>query len=346
VSLGAPEMALRAEMSGTRVDALAGQTEALTPRQLFWRRFRSDRAALVAAIIVIALLVLAIAAPLVVRLLGLPGPDVQDVKLTGAFHSPTGPTLAHPFGVDQLGRDLLSRALYALRLSLAVAVAGTAVAALLGCILGLLAGWFGRWPGVVISLVLDLFQAFPVLVLGLALGAACGAGGCVSGALAPGAPVIIFIIAISSFAPVTRIVRGQVLALGEEEFVAAARSLGASPSRILFREIAPNLVAPVVAYSILLIATNMLLGAALTFLGVGGEPPGSTLGGLIAESRIYLPAAWWYLVLPGVVLLLAVVAFNVAGDGLLRALNLQAVRPSRPHRGESRVGSARSSEWR
>jgi len=145
--------------------------------------------------------------------------------------------------------------------------------------------------------------------------------GCLSGIIQPGLGVVIFIVALSSFTYITRIVRGQVFSLREKEFVDAARSLGASNARILFKEILPNLLAPLIVYSTLLIPINILLEAALSFLGVGVRPPTPTWGGLISESEQYIPAAWWYVVFPGGALLLTVVAFNLAGDGLLDALN-------------------------
>jgi peptide/nickel transport system permease protein len=172
-----------------------------------------------------------------------------------------------------------------------------------------------------ISRSIDVFLAFPVLVLGLGIGAACGVRGCAGGLISPGIAVVIFIIALSSFTYIARIVRGQVLSLREKEFIEAARSLGASNTRILFREILPNLLAPLIVYSTLLIPTNILLEAALSFLGVGVRPPTPTWGGLIADSQNYLPGAWWYAIFPGVALLLTVIAFNLAGDGLLDALN-------------------------
>jgi peptide/nickel transport system permease protein len=172
-----------------------------------------------------------------------------------------------------------------------------------------------------VSRAVDVFLAFPVLVLGLGIGAACSVKGCAGGLIQPGIATVIFIIAISSFTYITRIVRGQVLSLREKEFIEAARSLGASNTRIMFREILPNLLAPLIVYSTLLIPTNILLEAALSFLGVGIRPPTPSWGLLISESEKYLPGAWWYAVFPGGALLLTVIAFNLAGDGLLDALN-------------------------
>lgn len=321
MSVGAPELLLEAEAAVDSVELVSGEIAARTPLQLFWRRFRSDRVAMASAIFIILLIIVAIAAPLVVSLLGLRGPESQNINLTNAFGSPTGPTSADPFGVDYLGRDLLSRIIYGSRISLEVGIFGTAIAAVVGTVLGLWAGFFGGWADTIVSRLVDVFLAFPVLVLGLGIGAACGVRGCAGGLIQPGLGTVIFIIALSSFTYITRIVRGQVLSLREKEFVEAARSIGASNSRILFREILPNLLAPLIVYSTLLIPTNILLEAALSYLGVGIRPPTPSWGNLISESQNYLSTAWWYVVFPGGALLLTVIAFNLCGDGLLDALN-------------------------
>ena len=314
-------MLLDAEAAADSIELVAGDIVALSPRQLFWRRFRADRVALVSAVFILVLILVAILAPLVIDIFGLRGPDAQNINLTNAFGSPTGPTSGDPFGVDALGRDILSRVIYGSRVSLEVGIIGTALAALVGTLLGLVAGYYGGGIDTLISRMIDVFLAFPVLVLGLGIGAACGVRGCLSGIIQPGLGVVIFIIALSSFTYIARIVRGQVLSIREKEFIEAARSLGASNSRILFREILPNLLAPLIVYSTLLIPTNILLEAALSFLGVGIRPPTPSWGGLISESEKYLPGAWWYMVFPGGALLLTVIAFNLAGDGLLDALN-------------------------
>ena len=142
----------------------------------------------------------------------------------------------------------------------------------------------------------------------------------------PGIVTVIFIIALLSFTYIARIVRGQVLSLREKEFVEASRSLGASNSRIVFKEILPNLVAPLIVYSSLLIPTNILLEAALSFLGVGIQPPTASWGQMIADATPIFNTAWWYMVFPGAALLLTVLAFNLVGDGLLDALNPRGTR--------------------
>jgi peptide/nickel transport system permease protein len=263
----------------------------------------------------------AIAAPLVVKLLGLPGPYVQNTNLTDSLGSPLGPSLAHPFGVDQLGQDVMSRVIYGTRVSLEVGIFGTAVATLIGVIVGLLAGFYRGWVDTLLSRLIDVVLSIPILLLGLGIGAACAVRGCVGGTIQPGLGVIIFLIALANWTYVARIVRGLVLSLREREFVQASRALGASNARIMFREILPNLVAPIIVYSTLLIPLNILFEAGLSFLGVGIRPPTASWGQMIAAATPIFNTAWWYMTFPGIALLLTVLAFNLLGDGLQDALN-------------------------
>jgi peptide/nickel transport system permease protein len=164
--------------------------------------------------------------------------------------------------------------------------------------------------------------AFPILLLALGLAAACSLGkGCLGGLIQPGLTVVIFVIAFVNWTYIARIIRGQVLSLREKEFVEAARSLGASNSRIIFRELLPNLVAPIIVYSTLIIPQNILFEAALSYLGVGVQPPNASWGAMLADATSIFDTAWWYMVFPGVALLLTVLAFNLLGDGLQDALN-------------------------
>jgi peptide/nickel transport system permease protein len=322
MSVGASsELISESEATVDSVALVAGEVTARSPLQLFWRRFRSDRVALVSAAFIVVLIVVAILAPLVVSVLGLQGPYVNNSNALDAFGSPSGPSSAHPFGVDQLGRDVFSRVIYGTRVSLEVGIIGTAISLVIGTVLGLLAGFYRGWVDTVISRIVDVFLAFPVLVLGLGIGSACGVRGCAGGLIQPGLGTVIFIITLSSFTYIERIARGQVLSIREKEFVEASRSLGASNLRIIFREVLPNLVAPLIVYSSLLIPTNILFEAALSFLNVGIRPPTSSWGQMISDASPIFNTAWWYMVFPGVALLLTVLAFNLLGDGLLDALN-------------------------
>jgi peptide/nickel transport system permease protein len=321
MGVGAQDIAVELDTQLESAELAGGDVTARSPLQLFWRRFKADRVAMISAAIIIFMIIVAIAAPLVVKLLGLPGPNVNDTAALDVFGSPTGPSAAHPFGVDELGRDVLSRVIYGARVSLEVGIIGTFIATAIGTVFGLLAGFYRGWVDTLLMRAVDVFLSFPVLVLGLGIGAACGVRGCLSGLIEPGLGTVIFIIALLSFTYIARIVRGQVLSLREKEFVEAARSLGASNNRILFREILPNLMAPLIVYSSLLIPTNILLEAALSFLGVGIRPPEASWGQMIADATPTFNTAWWYMVFPGAALLITVLAFNLLGDGLLDALN-------------------------
>jgi len=300
---------------------IGGDIAARSPLQLFWARFRRDRVALVSLGFIVFLIVLAIAAPLVVSVLGLPGPDVQNLNLTDSFGSPLGPSLAHPFGVDSLGEDVMSRVIYGTRVSLEVGVLGTGISTVIGVVVGMLAGFYRGWVDTLLSRFVDVVLSIPVLLFGLGLGAACSVRGCVSGLIQPGLGTIIFIVSLATWPYVARIVRGLVLSMREREFIEASRALGASDMRIMFREILPNLTAPIIVYGSLLIPTNILLEAGLSFLGVGIRPPTASWGQMIAAATPIFNTAWWYMVFPGAALLLTVLAFNLLGDGLQDALN-------------------------
>jgi len=303
-----------------------GDIAARSPLALFWRRFRQDRVALASLGFIAFVVFLALAAPLVIKVLGLPGPNVQNSNLTNAFGSPLGPSLAHPFGVDQLGEDVMSRVIYGTRVSLEVGILGTAVAAVIGIVIGVLAGYYRGWVDTVLSRFVDVVLSIPILLLGLGLGAACAVRGCVKGLVQPGVGSIIFIIALANWTYIARIVRGLVLSLREREFVEASRALGASDARIMFREILPNLVAPLIVYSSLLIPANILFEAALSYLGVGIRPPTASWGQMIAQATPIFNTAWWYMTFPGLALLFTVLAFNLVGDGLQDALNPRTAR--------------------
>jgi peptide/nickel transport system permease protein len=193
---------------------------------------------------------------------------------------------------------------------------------LFGVILGTMAGFYRRWVDTVIARSLDVMLAFPVLLFGLGVATACsGENGCVGGLIQPGLSVVIAIIVLANTPYVARIIRGQVLSLREKEFVEASRSLGASNTRIMFRDILPNLVAPIIVYSSLFIPANILLEAALSFLGVGVQPPRPSWGDMLSDAISIFDVAWWFMFFPGMALLLTVLAFNLVGDGLQDALN-------------------------
>jgi peptide/nickel transport system permease protein len=323
VSTGAGSDLLHAE--DTAFDDLVRGTQAVaarSPLQLFWRRFRRDKIAMVALAFIVLLILVAILAGPITKLVGAPGPTIQETASLDEFGLPEGPSSAHLFGVDPIGRDVFSRVLYGAQVSLQVALIGTGLSVIFGTILGTIAGFYRRWADTIIARSLDVMLAFPVLLLGLGLATACsGKNGCLGGLIEPGLSVVIFIIVLANTPYVARIIRGQVLSLREKEFVEASRSLGASNARIMFRDILPNLVAPIIVYATLFIPANILLEAALSFLGVGVQPPRPSWGDMLADAVSIFDVAWWFMFFPGMALLLTVLAFNLVGDGLQDALN-------------------------
>jgi len=309
-------------IEGEGLDVTEGAEEiaARSPLELFWRRLRRDKVALVALGVIILMVLVAIFAPLIVKVLGAPDPNVQNDDLLGDFGEPTGPSSAHWFGVDERGRDVFSRVVYGARVSLEAAIIATTLIVLIGVTAGLIAGYYRGKVDTLFSRVMDLMLAFPVLVLALGLGVAC-ADGCLGGAIQPGLPVVIFVIVLTTWPYMARIVRGQVLSLREREFVEASQSLGARDRRIIFREILPNLVAPIIVYATVLIPQNILYEAALSFLGIGVDPSKPSWGAMISDAISIFQDAWWFMTFPGLALLITVLAFNIVGDGLQDALN-------------------------
>ena len=221
-----------------------------------------------------------------------------------------------------MGSDIFSRVLYGARVSLTVAIVGTGIAMLIGTTLGIIAGYYRGIVDTIISRTVDVFLAFPILLLALGVGSACSLGnGCAGGLIKPGMTTVIGIIILISWTYFARLARGQVLSLREKEFVEAARATGASDLTILGREILPNLVTPILVYMTLLIPFNILLEAALSFLGVGINPPQASWGQMIGEAALLFDSAWWFFLFPGLVLVLTVLAFNLLGEAVRDALD-------------------------
>jgi ABC-type dipeptide/oligopeptide/nickel transport system permease subunit len=305
----------------------AQRIAARSPLELFWRRLKSDKVAMTALIFIVLLILAAVFAPLLVKLFGERGPNVQSTKYLDSFGTPKGPSADNIFGADTLGRSVFARVLYGARVSLEVALIATAISVAIGVTVGMVAGFFRGWVDTVLSRVIDVLLAFPILLLALGLASACSFGhGCLGGLVQPGLSVVIFVIAFVNWTYIARIIRGQVLSMREKEFVDAARSLGAGNGRILFRELLPNLVAPIIVYSTLIIPQNILFEASLSFLGVGVQPPDPSWGSMLADATEIFDTAWWYMLFPGLALLCTVLAFNLLGDGLQDALNPRASR--------------------
>jgi peptide/nickel transport system permease protein len=264
---------------------------------------------------------------LIVKIAGTPNPQTTNADLTDDFGQPLGPMAGHPFGVDKLGRDVFSRTIYGSRVSLEVAFIATALIILIGVTVGLIAGYYRGWADTLLTRTMDLLLAFPVLVLAIGIGVACsGRDGCAGGLIQPGLTVVIFVITLTTWPYMARIVRGQVLSLREREFVEAAHSLGASDRRIIFKEILPNLVAPIIVYGTILIPQNIIYEAALSFLGVGIDPSTPSWGQMLSDAASIFREAWWFMTFPGLALLFTVLAFNLVGDGLQDALNPKATK--------------------
>jgi peptide/nickel transport system permease protein len=292
---------------------------------LFRHRFRQDKAAMAGAVILVILVVLALAAPLFARLVG-HGPNelFADEMLTPDIGLPKGPNAQFWFGGDSVGRDVFVRTLYGARTSLTVALVATGLAALLGVSLGMIAGYRGAKTDTFISRLIDIVLSMPVLLLAIGLASVCSisANGCLGGALQPGLTLVIGIIALFTWPNMARLVRGQALTLREKEFVEAARSLGARPPRIMFKELLPNLLAPIVVYATLLIPANILFEAALSFLGVGVPQSTPSWGRMLSDAAAgsIFTVAWWMMLFPGLFLLATTLSFNLVGDGLRDAL--------------------------
>jgi peptide/nickel transport system permease protein len=290
---------------------------AVTPRVRRRRRTLTRlrrRPMAVAGITVATLFVLvAIFAPLVAPY------DPADTNFDAVLQHPSS---AHIMGTDDLGRDVFSRVVYGARVSLEVAIVATALAVAIGVVLGLVAGYFRGLADTFVSRLIDVTLAFPILLLALGIASSCSLGnGCAGGLIKPGLTTVIVAIVVVNWTYIGRIIRGQVLSLREKEFVEAARASGAGNLTILFRELLPNLVAPIVVYATLVVPQNILLEAALSYLGVGINPPQASWGEMIAEATPIFATAWWFFVFPGLALLLTVLAFNLLGDGIRDALD-------------------------
>lgn len=294
--------------------------------QLFWRRFLRDRAAVGGLAVIVLFVAMAVSAPLVAKIVGHTPNDLFPSMLT-PLGLPKGPNAHFWFGVDNVGRDLFVRVMYGARTALTVSVVGTGVATVIGVIVGSAAGYYGGWLDTIISRVVDVWLSLPLLLFAIGLSTVCSASamGCLRGLLQPGLSLIIGIIALFTWPYIARIVRGQVISLREREFVAAARALGATDSHILFSELLPNLIAPIVVYATLTIPGNVLFEASLSFLGVGIPQSTPSWGRMLSDATNgqLFTYAWWMMVFPGMFLLLMTFAFYLVGDGLRDALDPQ-----------------------
>ncbi len=295
-----------------------------SPWELFWRAFRRDRWALGGVVIIIVMLVLAIVAPLFTKIVHHGPNDINLHALDPKFGLPSGPSKQNWFGVDGAGRDVFIRVMYGARTSLQIAFVATGIAVGLGVILGLVSGFYRGKIDTIISRATDVVLSLPILLLAVGIASACGttAQGCLGGTIKPGLFLVELIIGLFSWPYISRIVRGQVLSLREKEFVEAARSLGAKNGRIMFREVLPNVAAAIIVYTTLIIPSNILFEAGLSFLGVGVPQTTPSWGQMISDAKgTTFTFAPWLMIFPGLFLFATTLAFNLVGDGLRDGLD-------------------------
>jgi peptide/nickel transport system permease protein len=292
--------------------------------QIAWMRLRRDKAAMAGGVVVVLLILVAIVGPFLTA-----DPTAYHQNLINpTFSRPNGAfggiSLAHPLGVEPVtGRDVLARVVNGARWSLSIAILATFLAVSIGTVLGVLAGYFGGWLDAALARTMDVFLAFPLLVFALALVGVIPnhAFGLSGNALR--FCLLIFVIGFFNWPYMGRIIRGQALSLKVREFVDAARSMGGRGPYILFRELLPNLWGPILVYSTLLLPTNILFEAALSYLGVGLYPPTPTWGGMLSDA---VNNQWYsidpeFMLVPGLAIFITVMAFNLFGDGLRDALD-------------------------
>jgi ABC-type dipeptide/oligopeptide/nickel transport system permease subunit len=289
-------------------------------------RLKRDKVAIAGGIVVLLLILGAIFAPLIVDVLGHPPNEFHESLVDPDLQVPAGKfggvSRDFLFGIEPVnGRDLFSRVLYGSRISLLIAFLATGLSVVIGVTLGITAAFFGGWIDSVIGRVMDIFLAFPLIVFAIALAGVIPnqAFGLSGDSLK--IAVLVFIIGFFAWPYIGRIIRGQALSLREREFIDAARSLGAGSGYIVRREMLPNLVAPILVYSTLLIPTNILFEAALAYLGVGIQPPTATWGGMLNNAAGWYQIDPWFMVPPGLAIFVTVLAFNLFGDGLRDALD-------------------------
>ncbi|TDW24595.1 ABC transporter permease [Kribbella kalugense] len=290
--------------------------EGRSPFTLALRRLRKDKVAMISLVVIVLIVLMAIFAPVFTAITGHPpNEQYRDIGLT-PDGLPRGPNGTFWLGTDDLGRDILVRIAYGARVSLLVGVIATAITVVIGVVLGLAAGFLGGITDTILARLIDVVLSVPFLLVAIALVSVTG----------PSLTVTVLVIGCFSWASVARIVRGQVLSLREKEFVEAARSLGAGDGRIMYVDILPNVIAPVIVYTTLLIPVVIVTQATLSFLGLGLPPPTADWGGMISSSQNYYTTAWWFILFPGLALLITTLAFNLFGDGVRDAFDPRADR--------------------
>jgi peptide/nickel transport system permease protein len=301
-----------------------------SPSRLFWERFRQDKAALAGGVVIALLVLIAVfGGPLASNLTGHEQNQTFNT-MTDDYGVPRGPNGSFWFGADSAGRDLFVRTMYGARTSLFVGIVASGIALFIGLVVGMVAGFFGGFVDALLSRTADVLLAVPQILIAVGVVAACSTSkqGCDLKIfhLQPGLPVVIAVITLFSWSYIARIVRGYTLSLREKEFVESARAAGAGTIRILATEILPNLVGPLIVYATLLIPTNILFEAALSYLGLGVPPDQASWGAILNDASGYYDVAWWLMVFPGAFLIITTLAFNLLGDGLRDAFDVRSER--------------------
>ncbi len=275
-----------------------------SPGRRFTRRFFKHKLALTGLVVLLLLALAAILAPVITH----GAPDTQDFTIIG---TPTAPSQAHLMGTDELGRDSLTRVLYGARVSLTVGLVSALIATFLGTLIGALSGYYGGALDTFLMRLTDVVLSIPLLPLVILL----------SGLLRPSVTLLVCIIGGLGWMGTARLVRGQFLSLREREYVEASRALGGSANRVMFRHILPNAIGPIVVSTTLAVGSAIMLESALSFLGLGVQPPTPTWGNLLNNASQWLQGAPWLAVFPGVMILITVLSVNFLGDGLRDALD-------------------------
>ncbi|OPY09541.1 MAG: Glutathione transport system permease protein GsiD [Syntrophaceae bacterium PtaB.Bin095] len=268
----------------------------------FRERFLKNKIAVAGSIVVLALFAVSLLAPWIAPY----DPSAIDLKQVLA-----PPSAAHPFGTDQLGRDVLSRMIWGSRISLKVGFVATGIAMLIGTILGALSGYYGRWVDAVIMRFVDIMLCFPTFFLILA----------VIAILEPSIWNIMIVIGLTGWMGITRLVRADFISLKERDFVAAARVIGAGDLRIIFAHILPNAMASVLVATTLGVAGAILTESALSFLGIGVQPPTPSWGNILTAGKDNIDIAWWLSLYPGLAILITVLGYNLLGEGIRDSLD-------------------------
>jgi peptide/nickel transport system permease protein len=314
------------EIAAVAAKVPAKAIEGRSPGRIAWTRLKRDKVALTGAVIVLFLILVAVFAPQIVSVFGHPPNEFHEDMLDPDLGIPKGAFggMSSDFllGVEPTnGRDVFSRIVYGARISLLVAFLAAFVSVVIGSVLGAVAGFFGGWVDAIISRLMDLLLAFPQLLFTIALVSVVpnSLWGLTGTGVRMG--VLIVVIGFFGWPYIGRIVRGQTISLREREYVEAARSLGAGRGYILRKELLPNLVAPILVYTTLIIPTNILTEAALSFLGAGVKPPTASWGKMLSDAVPIYQADPMFMVVPGLAIFITVLAFNLFGDGLRDALD-------------------------